>query len=190
MNPVQESLIFLISTVADIFISLVLLRFLFQFGSVDYRNPVVASVIRITQVPLAVLRRFVPGISGIELAPLVLVLLIGLVKIFLISMLVGVAPNLLGAVLLTVAESLNTFIWIYIIAVIALAVMSWFSRGGVHPIAALAHQLSAPILGPIQRLLPSFGGLDFSPIVAIIALNFLQKLVVSPLFLQAQRMLM
>jgi len=46
--------------------------------------------------------------------------------------------------------------------------------GGVHSIVA-------PVLNPIRRLIPSLGGLDISPIIALILLDVLRRLVISAL---------
>ncbi|MFW5816512.1 MAG: YggT family protein [Wenzhouxiangella sp.] len=42
-----------------------------------------------------------------------------------------------------------------------------------HPIVPLIFQLTEPVLAPIRRVLPSLGGLDLSPLVAIIGIQFL-----------------
>ena len=44
-------------------------------------------------------------------------------------------------------------------------------------IGTVLFRLTEPVLGPIRRLLPNFGGIDFSPIVAIIALIFIEKVI-------------
>jgi YggT family protein len=50
-----------------------------------------------------------------------------------------------------------------------------------HPIvisiASLVNQITEPILGPIRRILPSFGGMDFSPMVVLIILILLGEVV-------------
>ena len=44
-------------------------------------------------------------------------------------------------------------------------------------INALVNQITEPILGPIRRVLPTFGNLDFSPMVAIIILIFVKGII-------------
>jgi YggT family protein len=46
---------------------------------------------------------------------------------------------------------------------------------------AVANQITEPILGPIRRIMPSFGGLDFSPMVAILLLAFIRWIIVDKL---------
>jgi len=62
-------------------------------------------------------------------------------------------------------------------AVIIRAVMSWFQPNPSNPIVRLLIRITDPILLPIQRILPNFGGLDISPIVALIILQAIPALV-------------
>ena len=51
----------------------------------------------------------------------------------------------------------------------------------VYTILRVVHTLTSPLLDPIRRLIPSLGGLDLSPIIALILLQMLQGIVVSAL---------
>ncbi len=48
-----------------------------------------------------------------------------------------------------------------------------------HPAVRLVHQLTSPILDPIRRLMPPMGGLDLSPIVAILLLSLVRSLLMN-----------
>lgn len=188
MNPVQDSFSFLIETVFQLAMLLVLLRFLFGLMRVNFQNPVVAPIVKLTQLPLAWLRRFVPGLFGVDLSALVLFLALAVIKLLILSWISGYEFKPLGALVWAVAKFLDTSIWVFIIAIIVQAIMSWFMPHAGHPISILLADLTRPILQPIRQRLPSFSGIDFSGIVAFIALNFLQKLIVVPLYLTAQLM--
>lgn len=70
--------------------------------------------------------------------------------------------------------------WIIIIQVI----LSWLlafnvlnvSSGGVRAFVLALERITAPVYRPIRRLLPDFGGIDFSPLVVLIVIQVLQKL--------------
>jgi YggT family protein len=62
------------------------------------------------------------------------------------------------------------------IAIIARALFSWFDPTGRTPIGQFLLKVTDPIIVPIRRLLPSAGFVDFSPIVALIAILVLQRL--------------
>jgi YggT family protein len=59
--------------------------------------------------------------------------------------------------------------------------MSWFDPSGNYRISRILYDMSEPILAPARRILPTFGGVDWSPLVTMIALNLLQGFVVSSL---------
>ena len=55
-------------------------------------------------------------------------------------------------------------------------IISWIAPLSRHPAISLMNPLSEPIFRPFRLFLPPMGGLDFSPILAFIVLNFLQIL--------------
>lgn len=75
---------------------------------------------------------------------------------------------------------LSILTWIIIIQVI----LSWLlafnvlnvHSGGVRAFIVALDRLTAPLYRPIRRLLPDFGGIDFSPLVVLILIQVLQKL--------------
>ena len=88
-----------------------------------------------------------------------------------------------------VVNLLFTIIDLYWWVVIAMAVMSWLiafdvvntrSRA-VYSLWNALNALTEPVLRPIRSVLPSFGGLDISPIVLLLALQFLRNLVAGQL---------
>jgi len=56
------------------------------------------------------------------------------------------------------------------------SVLSWFHPDPRNPLVKLVHTLVEPLLHPIQRLIPPMGGMDFSPLVALLILILLQSL--------------
>ena len=83
--------------------------------------------------------------------------------------------------LVDIADLLLTILtWVIIIQV----VLSWLlafnvlntSSNGVRTFAVAIDRLTAPLYRPIRRILPDFGGIDFSPLVVLILIQVLQKL--------------
>jgi len=73
---------------------------------------------------------------------------------------------------------LNLYMWI----IIARAVISWVNPDPYNPIVRFLYSITDPVLLAIRRRLPlSFGGIDFSPIVVILAIIFLQRFLVASL---------
>jgi YggT family protein len=69
-----------------------------------------------------------------------------------------------------------TLIDLYSIVVLVAVVMSWIGLDRRQPAAAFVYSLTEPVLTPIRNALPPVGGLDFSPMVLLIALRFLRNL--------------
>lgn len=75
---------------------------------------------------------------------------------------------------------LNILTWVIIIQVI----LSWLlafnvlntSSNGVRTIAVAIDRLTAPLYRPVRRMLPDFGGIDFSPLVILILIQVIEKL--------------
>jgi len=65
---------------------------------------------------------------------------------------------------------------LYSIVVLAAVVMSWIHVDHRHPVAAIVYRLTEPVLAPLRRALPPVAGLDFSPMVLLIALRVLRRL--------------
>ena len=75
---------------------------------------------------------------------------------------------------------LNIVTWVIIIQVI----MSWLfafnvlntSQQGVRTVAVAIDRITAPLYRPVRRILPDFGGIDFSPLVILILIQVIKKL--------------
>jgi YggT family protein len=79
---------------------------------------------------------------------------------------------------------LNLYMWI----IIAQAVISWVNPDPYNPIVRFLHSVTEPVLYNIRRLIPVyFGGLDFSPIIAILVIIFLKTFLVQSLIQLAVR---
>ena len=72
---------------------------------------------------------------------------------------------------------LANLIELYSLVVIGAVITSWLQLPASHPIAKIIRSLTDPVLEPLRRLLPSMGGLDFSPMVLLIGLQILKGLV-------------
>ena len=69
---------------------------------------------------------------------------------------------------------LSQLIQLYIFAIFARIVLSWFpvSPGGpMATVFSFLYTITEPVLGPLRRVIPPLGGFDLSPIVAVIGLQ-------------------
>jgi YggT family protein len=70
---------------------------------------------------------------------------------------------------------------LYILILLARVLLSWVQPDPRNPIVNLINQLTEPLLAPIRRMLPQSGALDFSPMVALIAVWVAEQLVLTML---------
>ena len=172
---------FLLNAVFGLYISAVLLRLLFQIVRADFYNPLCQAIVTVTNPVLRPLRRYIPALLNIDTASVLLILVLQLVNTYLVAMVIGIAPKLLGLLVVAVAEIAKKTVWIFMGAVLVQIVLSWVAPGGYNPVIGVINGLSEPLLRPARRLLPPLGGLDFSAMVVVIGLNLLLMLVVAPL---------
>ncbi|MCL7487313.1 MAG: YggT family protein [Desulfobulbaceae bacterium] len=88
---------------------------------------------------------------------------------------------ILGNFILAVAKLINFVFDAYIIIIFARAVISWVNADPYNPIVRFLIQATEPLLSRIRRFIPLLGGLDLSPIILILAIIFLQNLLVPTL---------
>jgi YggT family protein len=93
-----------------------------------------------------------------------------------------------GNVLLGLATVLDYALWFYMWIIIARAVISWVNPDPWNPIVQFLDRATEPVLAPIRRWLGWRMGIDLSPLVAIVAITFLQIAVVQSLKDLALRM--
>lgn len=84
---------------------------------------------------------------------------------------------ILREIILAIRQVLDLAFGIYIFIVIARALVSWVSPDPYNPIVRFLHNATDPVLYRLRRIVPlQFGGIDFSPIVLLIALSFVQRI--------------
>ena len=88
-----------------------------------------------------------------------------------------ILSNFLAAVAKVVDIGLTIYMWI----VIGRAVISWVNPDPYNAIVRFLTAATEPVLYPIRRRLPSMGGIDFSPILVILAIFFVQSFFVQSL---------
>lgn len=93
--------------------------------------------------------------------------------------------------MLAVANLLNTVVWLITWVLIVQVVMSWLIAFNVvntrnrfvYQVADIAYKLTEPLLRPIRRILPNLGGIDISPVVLIVLLQFVKDLLIENVIL-------
>ncbi len=189
-NYLVQAAVFLIEVVFGLYILAVLLRFLFATVRADFHNPLSQFIVKITNPPLTILRRFIPSYMAIDWAAIFLLFAIQAVEIVLTALVVaGVVPAPMGLLVMTFAELLKTVVYLYIVVILVQVAISWINPHAYNPLTVIMHQLTEPVMKPARRLIPPAGGFDWSPLVVLIVLNLAIILLVSPIADIGQRLL-
>jgi YggT family protein len=95
----------------------------------------------------------------------------------------------IGNFLAAIAKILDIALTLYMWVIIARAVVSWVNPDPHNPIIRFLHNITEPVLYQVRRRLPiSFGGIDFSPILVLLIIVFVQSFLVQSLAEMAMRM--
>jgi YggT family protein len=176
---VRDAVVYILDALLSIAVWAFLLRLLMQLVRADFRNPFAGAILALTNPVIMPLRRLLPPLGRFDTASLIA--LIGVqvaAQAIVLAVAGGVAPPL--ALLLRaslIALAINTT-YVLTGAILITVILSWVAQGGYHPVAALFQSLSRPVLRPFQRLIPPLGGLDLSPIFALILLQALRILII------------
>jgi YggT family protein len=81
--------------------------------------------------------------------------------------------------LIAIIETLNTTLTIFFFCIIGSVILSWVAPENPHPLLRLVEEISTKLLAPIQKFVPSMGGLDISPIFALIFIRQIEILLAS-----------
>ncbi len=167
----QNLAVFLVSTLFSLYIGAVLVRFMLALARADFYNPLSQFLVKITNPVLVPLRRYVPSIGKIDSASLLLAFVLKLVAILLLSALLGRQMDVFSLLVVVIVELVRTVIWIFMVALIIQAIMSWMGNTYGNPVASLLDSLTAPLLRPLRTIVPTIGMIDLSPLVAILLLQ-------------------
>lgn len=189
---INNALQFLLHTILGLFTLALLLRFYLQLTRAPFQNPVSQAIVAITNFAVKPVRRFIPGIAGVDTSTL----LLAFITQFLLqtgSKLISnypllVADNTIWIALLGLAfvGLLKLSIYIFLYAVFLQAILSW-----VNPYTILTPVLDAltrPVLKPLRNRIPTAGGFDLTPLVVFILAELILIVVITPTEMQLLRL--
>lgn len=172
----KQAFLFLVHAVVDFYIIVVMLRFLLQYFRADFRNPLAQAILQLTSGLVVPARKILPPIGKIDTATLAVALVLEVLFIAFLSWFIPLdlsIPEFFAYGLLrTLLLLLRTLTFVVIIYV----VLSWISNTH-NPATTLISAIAEPVLRPIRRYMPLIGGLDLSPMVAILLLMAVNILV-------------
>jgi YggT family protein len=175
--------VFLIDTLVSLYVFALMLRFLLQWVEADFYNPISQFLVKLTHLPLRYLRRFIPSVGRIDTASLVLMLALQMMGDYLVFTLQQISASPASLLVVALGQLLELLYNILFYSILISVVLSWVAPRGYNPATKLLYDLTDPLLGFFRRFLPPMGGIDLSPLLALIALQF-AKMAVVPLLQQ------
>ena len=170
------NILLLLVNAAGGFLTLMLLaRFYMQWQRISFRNQIGQFVVTTTDWLVRPLRRFVPGVFGLDMASLLPAWVVQVLMVAIeLSLHGAVFSGNVGAVLVGLwgvglIELMRMIVYLVIAVVLGSAVLSWF--GPQAPLAPLLHSLATPFLRPFRRIVPSIANVDLSPLVLLLVLQ-------------------
>ena len=76
-----------------------------------------------------------------------------------------------------VLDLINLVFWAYRLLIIVRAALPWLGVSHYHPVMSFLIRITEPVLGPVRRVFPPTGGIDYSPLVALFLLWAIERLV-------------
>lgn len=173
--------IFLIDTLFGLYLFALVLRFLFQWFNADYYNPISQMIVKITQPPVGLLRRFIPPLGRVDSATLLLMLVLQMLASYLILALQGMDLNPAALAIFATSQLLDLMLNVLFFAILITVVLSWFHVSRYNPAVSLLYSFTGPMLKWARKLIPPMGGLDLSPLIPIIGIQLVRMLLLPPL---------
>lgn len=170
-----QALYFIVKTLAQLFLLVVLVRFWMPWLRADFRNPVAQGILRVTSPLIIPVRRVLPPIGRLDTATVVALVILEVLLVLLLLALtgrlgmagIGAAEIAVVAVLELAILSLNLFFF----AILIMVILSWVAPHAYNPVTAFVGSIAEPVMRPFRRVIPTLGGLDISPIFAIVLLK-------------------
>lgn len=174
----QDALVFVVSTLLELYVITFVLRLLLGWVRADFRNPLAQLIIKATNPLVIPARRIIPAAGKLDTATIVVLVLLQTATTAILMQLSCIGTPQVDQIVVLgllrlVHVVLNVYFWLLIVYVLA----SWLSPGGYNPALALLSSIVAPVLAPLRRIIPVIGGIDLSPIAAFLAIGFLERLI-------------
>jgi len=181
---INQILELIISSVVELYTMLVLLRLMMQLARADFYNPISQFIVKATDPLLKPLRRFIPGLWGVDMPSIVLALLVQIVGLILMMLLKGtVTVDPVLFLLLGLFGVINIGLKIAFFAIIIVIVVSWIAPQSYNPAVSLLRQISDPLMAPFRKIIPPMGGLDFAPMLAMFVIHVLRSIILPNIFM-------
>jgi len=173
----NSSLQFVVGFLLELVCFLFMARFLLQACGADFYNPISQGIVKATEPFLRPLRMVLPPYRNLDLAAFAAAWATAGLMHFSLGLLGGSAAyGGFAIVTLSLLHVLLRFISLFWWSILIVIIASFLAPARGHPFLTLLHQVTEPLLAPARRVIPPLGGLDFSPILVILALGLAERI--------------
>lgn len=170
-----DALQFLLRTGLDLLACAFFLRFWMQWARVPVHNPFAQFLMKVTDFAVRPARRMIPGLFGLDWASLLLLFVAEFLAVVGVHWLMSypfMAAGIQvwpGFLLLGLVASLRLALYVLMGLIILQAILSWVNPFSPH--APVFYALARPVLAPFQKIIPPLGGVDITPLAALISIQ-------------------
>lgn len=171
---------FLTTILFDLVMWLFLLRIILQWVRADFYNPLSQMIWKATRYPTDHLRRLIPQWRNLNVAALITVFLIALLYVHTISGINNLRVSRYPALWYALFKIVTLTLHLYTFTLFVQALLSWLGPGVNNPASNVLWSMNEPLLRRVRRFIPPLSGLDLSPLVVILVLQFVVRLIPLP----------
>jgi YggT family protein len=180
MANANNAFFYLVSTLFDIYLWVVMLRVMLQAVRADFYNPISQLIWQLTQPILGPAQKVLPKYRHWDIAALVLLLVVAVIEIYVVAAILGYDLSPLQSLWFALLKLVTLALNLYTFALFVQAILSWVGPGVSNPAGSILWSINEPLLRPVRRVIPPMSGLDLSPLVVILLLQFVNLLVPLP----------
>ena len=174
MSSGAQALLFLIETLFDLWLLILLLRFILQKLGVSFYHPVSQFIAKLTQWVVRPTREYIKPYRSWDLGILFLLLVFSWLEVSLISVIaIGAWPPILVGLFVALMSLMVKAVNVYFYALLGRAILSWFPMAGQNPLVTLLWLMTEPLLARVRRFVPPVAGFDLSILGLLLVLQVL-----------------
>jgi YggT family protein len=167
----KPALIFIIGTIAQLYLLIMLLRFWLPWLRADFRNPIAQGILRFTSPLVIPVRRVIPPVGRLDTATVIVAFGLQYLTVLTVLTISGITSAIVPIAITSLIDLFLLSLQLFKFAIFIHIILSWVAPGTYNPATAFIAMLVEPVMRPFRRVIPAIGGIDISPIFAIIVLH-------------------
>jgi YggT family protein len=176
----SNAVFFLVTTLIELYLFIIALRIILQWVRADFYNPISQLIWHLTQPILGPLQKILPRWRTLDVAGVLLLFVVGVIYIQVVAALLGYRIDGIGTLYFTVLKLITLMLNLYTFALFVQAILSWVGPGVNNPAGSILWSMNEPLMRPVRRVIPPISGLDLTPLLLILVLQFINLLIPLP----------